>query len=464
VKKFIGIDLHSNNSVIVVTDEEDRILFQGRVPNRLEEIIAVLAPYRRVHLAHPTAMKKYEGLKYSGDFADAAYLTHLLRLGLLPEGYIYPREQRAARDLARKRMQLVRCHTAQILAIESILARETGARMKSGAIKRLTAEQVPEFGFSADVCLALESNRAVSEVLQRQIEALEKRLQERVKLRAEYRLEDGARNRRSLGDHDYAITRAISSRMTCLGRRFLGVSDTDRSLLAFPAVDGAHCAPRQRHPLPHANLEGRLVAPDVLWPARCRGERFRAVREQIAFRGKSMKHLMPAQASAQFLSLIVLAAIARWHVIPWLKRNARADALIALLWVHVFRYVALQVFSAQRDDFPISEGGALEIVVGDVAGAIVAFITIALLRHRGRLVIPLAWLLAAATLYDTVANIRGGVHEHLMGAVSGVTGLVLSFFVPVMVMSGVLLVWQVYSRRGERLRGNAPLTRALQNV
>jgi transposase len=142
----------------------------------------------RVHLAHPTAMKKYEGLKYSGDFADAAYLAHLLRLGLLPEGYIYPREQRAARDLARKRMQLVRYQTAQILSIENILARETGARMKSGAIKRLTAEQVPEFGFSADVSLALESNRAVSEVLQRQIEVLEKRLQERVKLRSEYRL------------------------------------------------------------------------------------------------------------------------------------------------------------------------------------------------------------------------------------------------------------------------------------
>ena len=49
----------------------------------------------QVHLANPAAIKKYEGLKYSGDFADAAYLAQLLRLGLLAEGYIYPREQRA---------------------------------------------------------------------------------------------------------------------------------------------------------------------------------------------------------------------------------------------------------------------------------------------------------------------------------------------------------------------------------
>jgi transposase len=142
----------------------------------------------RVHLAHPAAIKKYEGLKHSGDFADAGYLAQLLRLGLLAEGYIYPREERGARDLARKRMQLVRYRTAQILSIEGILMRQTGARMKGEAVKRLTAEQVDEFAFAPDVALAVEANRAVSKVLGQQIEALERRLKERVSLRPEYRL------------------------------------------------------------------------------------------------------------------------------------------------------------------------------------------------------------------------------------------------------------------------------------
>jgi hypothetical protein len=143
-----------------------------------------------------------------------------------------------------------------------------------------------------------------------------------------------------------------------------------------------------------------------------------------------MNYLMPAQASAQLLSLIVFGAIARWYVVPWLNSHARADALIALLWVHVFRYIALQVFSARRDGFPISDSGAMEIVIGDVGGAIMALVTIALLRHRSRLAIPLAWLLAAETAYDTFSNIRGGVREHLMGSAGGVTWLILSFFVP----------------------------------
>jgi hypothetical protein len=121
----------------------------------------------RVHLAHPGAIKKYEGLKHSGDFADAAYLAQLLRLGLLAAGYIYPREERGARDLARKRMQLVRYRTAQILSIEGILMRQTGARMKGEVVKRLTAEQVDEFAFAPDVALALEANRAVVLIHQR---------------------------------------------------------------------------------------------------------------------------------------------------------------------------------------------------------------------------------------------------------------------------------------------------------
>jgi len=102
---------------------------------------------------------------------------------LLAEGYVYPREQRGARDLARKRMQLVRYRTAQVLSIEGILMRQTGSRLKGEAVKRLTAEQVDEFGFAPDVALALEANRAVSQALGHQIELLEKRLQERVSLR-----------------------------------------------------------------------------------------------------------------------------------------------------------------------------------------------------------------------------------------------------------------------------------------
>src|SRR5262245_2367439 len=233
--------------------------------------------------------------------------------------------------------------------------------------------------------------------------------------------------------------------------RFLGLPDPDRPLPVFAAAGGVHRTPRRGRALPYADPEGRLVAANGLWPARFGADQPRPRRHQAALRGDPMNYLLPAQASAQLLSLIVFGAIARWYAVPWLKRRPRADALIALLWVHVFRYVALQVFSAQRDGFPISDGGAMEIVVGDVAGAFMAFVTIALVRRGMRLAIPLAWLLVAETTYDTVSNIHGGVREHLMGAASGVTWFVLVFFVPMVVISVALLVWQLYSRRSEAI-------------
>lgn len=164
-----------------------------------------------------------------------------------------------------------------------------------------------------------------------------------------------------------------------------------------------------------------------------------------------MNVLTPAQAGAQLLSLVVFGSVARWYVAPWLNSRPRADALIALLWIHVFRYVALQVFSAQHDGFPISDRGAMEIAAGDVAGALLAYFSIALLRNRSRLAVPLVWLLALETTYDTFSNIRGGVSEHLMGAASGVTWLTLAFFVPMVVVSVALIVWQLITRRSEEL-------------
>ena len=112
-----GIDLHSNNNVTLLLDEQDRVTYQKRLPNACATILEQLAPYQeeirgvvvestynwywlvdglmdagyRVHLANPAAIQQYSGLKYTDDHSDARWLAHLLRLGVLPEGDIYPK-------------------------------------------------------------------------------------------------------------------------------------------------------------------------------------------------------------------------------------------------------------------------------------------------------------------------------------------------------------------------------------
>jgi transposase len=212
--KYSGIDLHSNNSVITVIDETDRVMAEKRLPNDLTKILAFLAPWKcelagvviestfnwywlvdglqaagfTVHLAHTTAVRQYDGLKHSGDETDARYLAQLLRLGILPTGTILPPEARSVRDLARKRMQLVRSRTSHLLAIENITARHFGTRISSSQVLRLTAETIDQMGLPAEVALAMQTNLAVVTTLSTQIELLEKRLAEKVRPRAEYAL------------------------------------------------------------------------------------------------------------------------------------------------------------------------------------------------------------------------------------------------------------------------------------
>lgn len=212
--EFCGIDLHSNNSVVVITDEADRVLVSRRCPNDLAKILHALEPHRAelqgvvvestynwywlvdglqaagyvVKLANTVAMKHYARLKRSDDEDDAAHLAHLLRLGILPTGYIHPPEERALRDLARKRIQLVRSRTQHVLAIENILARQTGGRLSCNAIKRMSANDVGTLGLPPDVALGVKANLAVIGTLNEQVAAVEAHLLQGAHRHAEFEL------------------------------------------------------------------------------------------------------------------------------------------------------------------------------------------------------------------------------------------------------------------------------------
>ncbi|WP_322063402.1 IS110 family transposase [Paraburkholderia sp. J63] len=210
--KYSGIDLHSNNAVVAVIDDQDRVLYCKRLANDLSSIIAVLAPFREelqgvvvestynwywlvdglmaagfaVHLANTSAIKQYEGLKYAGDERDAVFLAHIFRLGLLPEGYIYPPEERGLRDLARKRMQLVQQRTLNILSIENILARQLNLRLNAEQVRHLDNAAVTAMRLPPHIECALMANLAVICTLQAQIHAVEAVLHRFAKLRPEF--------------------------------------------------------------------------------------------------------------------------------------------------------------------------------------------------------------------------------------------------------------------------------------
>ncbi len=165
-----------------------------------------------------------------------------------------------------------------------------------------------------------------------------------------------------------------------------------------------------------------------------------------------------AHALAQVGSLLVFVTLATWYVVPWTRTRSRADALAPLVWVHAFRYVALQLFSAQQAGFPISDAGRDQIVYGDLIAAVLAAAALVALRRRSRVAVSLVWLLAVETAVDIVRNVRTvGMREHLAGVEHGVEWMITSFYVPLIAVSLGLIVWQLLVRRGEPLESRPPL-------
>ena len=212
-KLYGAFDLHSSNNYLGISDDKDRRVYKRKLPNSPDVILAELEPYKndlvgvvvestfnwywlvdllmeegyRVHLANPAGIQKYKGLKYSDDNHDAFWLAHLLRLGILPEGYIYPKEERPVRDLLRKRGHLVKLRTSLINSLQGIIHRNCGVKLSAQKIKVLRENNVAPF-LSGQEDLALRGmvSKETIDYLGQQIRKVENIVLDKIKLKKEY--------------------------------------------------------------------------------------------------------------------------------------------------------------------------------------------------------------------------------------------------------------------------------------
>ena len=212
MKLYGGIDLHSNNCAINLIDEDGNVLLKKRVANCLDTLLLLFNPYvdaiaglvvestynwywlvdglkdagYKVHLANTAAIGQYSGLKHSDDDSDANWLANMLRLGILPEGYIYPKEERMQRDLLRKRLQLVQQHTLNMLSIQGLYDRHLNLRLNANMLKKLTPEVLARDFCDLNVRMAVNGNLAVQHCLAQQINEIEKTLKKQLKLKDDF--------------------------------------------------------------------------------------------------------------------------------------------------------------------------------------------------------------------------------------------------------------------------------------
>jgi hypothetical protein len=150
---------------------------------------------------------------------------------------------------------------------------------------------------------------------------------------------------------------------------------------------------------------------------------------------------------ANGLSFVLFLLIAVWYVVPWLRSKGPEEGLSALLWIHAFRYVALELFSAQRAGLRIPNDLRDQIAFGDLIGAVLALLAILAMRYRLRGSTAIIWAFVAATLFDLSNALVGGIRHEMMAEVHDVPWLVLCFYVPALWVTLGLIVWQLVTRR-----------------
>jgi len=191
-KLIAGIDLHSNNLVIGVINQDGKRITHRKLDCKLAEVEEFLRPLKPqlqsmavestfnwywlvdglqaagypIDLANPARIEQYSGIKHADDKHDAFHLAELQRLKILPKGHIYDAQLRPVRDLLRRRVMLVQHRTALMLSFKSLYNRTTGEQMDLARLKGMSPQEGPKL-------YQHPANQLIAQIQLEQIEALD---------------------------------------------------------------------------------------------------------------------------------------------------------------------------------------------------------------------------------------------------------------------------------------------------
>jgi transposase len=169
-KLIAGLDLHGNNVMIGVINQDGKRVAHRKLDCDLKEVTQFLEPLKPqlqsmavestfnwywlldglreegypIDLANPAKIEQYNGLKHVDDMDDAFHLAELQRLNILPKAHVYDPQLRPVRDLLRRRTKLVHQRTALVLSFKSLYARMTGKPLDLSQVKKMEPKEAPK--------------------------------------------------------------------------------------------------------------------------------------------------------------------------------------------------------------------------------------------------------------------------------------------------------------------------------
>lgn len=145
------------------------------------------------------------------------------------------------------------------------------------------------------------------------------------------------------------------------------------------------------------------------------------------------------------MSLVAWAIIAWVHLLPWLDRRPRREALLVVVMPHMFRHVgAMAMFPGIAD---VPEAWALPLAWGDGITAMLAALSMVALQTSFRHATKVVWVFNVFGTLDLLHNAYNAVVLQVAPRM-GVIGFVVGFGVPMMLMFHVLVFRTLLRKAG----------------
>jgi hypothetical protein len=138
-------------------------------------------------------------------------------------------------------------------------------------------------------------------------------------------------------------------------------------------------------------------------------------------------------------SVVVFAIVAAWYVWPYLTKLSRNSALIALLFVHVFRYVGMTELVTGMIDPKLPGEFVSSAAYGDLLEAALALVSIFALRSNWRFAVPLVWVTNTWGFVDLLNGVRGVLQLNVPSFNLATFWYVYTFYAPLVLVSHLLI-------------------------
>jgi len=196
-KFYCGIDLHTNKMYLCIINREGDIVLHRNMRTKPDIFLRAIKPFREdlvvaaecmfawywladlcedegipFILGHALYMRAIHGGKSKNDKIDSHKIAALLKGGLIPQAYVYPRKKRATRDLMRRRNHFMR-KRAELLAHTQNTASQYNMDPLGRIAKPLNREGLVERFDSPCVQMSIAANLDMVEAYDRVIAVLE---------------------------------------------------------------------------------------------------------------------------------------------------------------------------------------------------------------------------------------------------------------------------------------------------